>query len=109
MRYIGIMIDQPKLDLLIKELPKYAKDPWKHSSRLEFEYCGIPQARVIILYSEESWRNGCLELKGLTNIKAANTGEKPYLSSSDMETILTLFYEQVLQPCCSDHSIKIIY
>ena len=106
MRYIGIMIDRPQLDLLIKELPQYAKGSWTHLSKLDFEYCGNPRARVIIPYSNESWRRGYLELKAITNIKVE--GDKPYLSSSDMETILTFFHEQVLQPCCSDHSIKLV-
>ena len=108
MKYIGIMIDKPKLDLLIRELPRYAKGSWIHSSRLEFEYCGNPKAQVIIPYSEESWRNGYLELKGSPNIKASNTGDSPFLSPSEMEMILKLFHDQVLQPCCSDCSIKLV-
>lgn len=101
----SIIIDKPKLDKLIKEMPAQSNKMWKHCERLDFEFLGTPNAIIIIPYSEDSWRKGYLEFGGVSSIKAL---DKEYLSVEERQMILQTFYEELLLPFCKENNIKII-
>lgn len=103
MNEISIMIDKPKLDKLLNEMPKHLNEMWKHTGRLNFIFLGEPRASIMIPCSEESWRKGYLVFGGITTIKAL---DKDYLTSEEQQMILKRFCEDVLFSFCENNAIK---
>ncbi len=102
---ISIMIDKQDLEQLIKELPKYINDKWKHLGRLEFEYTDIPRAKIIIPYNQDSWRKGYLEFGGITTVKSL---EKDYLTIDERHFVLEKFLADILNDYSKKNNIKLI-
>lgn len=102
---IAIIAKKPELDNMVNEMPSQVNKMWKHRGRLDFEYLGVPNAIIIIPYSEDSWRKGYLEFGGVSSIKAL---DKEYLSVEERQMILQTFYEELLLPFCKENNIKII-
>ena len=106
MKEIVIMIDKPMQETIIKKLPSYALDNWKHIERLHFEKNDYIEGELIIPCSGDSWRKGFLEIGNNGTIRSI---KKEYLSIEEREEILEDFYRKVLTPFVRDNpDVKII-
>ena len=100
-----ILAGKIQIDQLIQTLPSYATGNWQHLYNLEFLYNGVPNARLTIPYSKDSWRKGYIEFGGVSNVVAIN---KDYLSENEIDKILESFIADVLRPYKNEHAdIKI--
>lgn len=92
--------DKPAFDSFKREAPSFAKGEWKYSQSermrdyIAFDYLGnkVEQAEVSIYYGQDTWRQGILKVCNIVPLK------KNQLSIEEYNSVLDLFYEEVIAP-----------